>query len=82
MGIGSSSATGSGMRVPDETLVALRLICGDEPIPFDSEVWVDAIAQSTPIHTLDQDLVFEAIREVGPLLGACISSMKSNLYVK
>jgi len=69
MGVGSSTASGSGMRVPDKTLSALRQICGDEPIPFDSEVWVNAIAQPTPIHTLDQDLVFEAIREVGPLLG-------------
>jgi hypothetical protein len=57
------------MRVPDEALISMRQICGDKPIQFDSELWVNAIAQPTAIHTLDQDLVFEAIREVGPDLG-------------
>ncbi len=82
MGIGSSTAAGSGMRVPDETLLSLRRICGDEAIPFDSEIWVEAIAQPTPIHTLDQDLVFEAIREVGPSLGTLSPFCNANFLLQ
>ena len=48
----------------------MHTVAGEEALPFDAQAWVDLLAVSPKAHTVDQELLHEVMRDVGPKLGA------------
>ena len=70
MGSTASTAAAAAGKAAPSLIQALHTVAGEEALPFDAQAWVDLLAVSPKAHTVDQELLHEVMRDVGPKLGA------------